>query len=144
MIRFIKENWVFLFFGVTSLILGTLIYILYRPNTFLSDCFRSFPLPRKAFSFFDAVWVKYYFVDYLWAFSLCCGLHTIFRPRAKGSLFVSVVSILYGGGLELLQSISILAGTGDYWDVLMFILAALTVNMINFIIHKEKKHEKAY
>ena len=88
--------------------------------------------------------IKYYFSDYLWAVSLCCGLHCILLPSNKGSLLCFAITVCYGFIWELLQYASIFKGTGDLWDILMYILAGFTVLILNFISKKEKKHEKTH
>ena len=133
-----KKTSLFWISGVISLMLGGMIYVFYRPNTYVFNFFREIPLPRQSFLFLDVPWIKYYFADYLWAYSLCCGLHLIFQPQRTGSFLLAGITVLFGSTFEFLQYAGVLSGTGDLWDVLMFILAGFTVNMINlYYIRRE-------
>lgn len=132
----------FLTAGVVTLGIGTAVYLLFRPQSIVA---MHFPLPsvltrlRPFFSFLDHPWIKYYFSDYLWAVSLCCGLHCILLPSNKGSLLCFAITVCYGFIWELLQYASIFKGTGDLWDILMYILAGFTVLILNFISKKGEK-----
>lgn len=120
--------------GLLSLTLGFLIYIIFRENTIIaiqiSKLINLKPL-RNILSWAESDFLKYYLVDYLWALSLSCGLHIIFKPKIKVSLICSFVVITLGTVFELLQFLNVINGTGDILDVICYILAALTVNVIN-------------
>ena len=129
-----KTFW-FWVIGVFSLILGLLIYLLFRENTIITtqtSYIMDLRLIRNMFSWAESDFLKFYFVDFLWALSLSCGLHIIFKPKTKVSLICSVVVITLGTTFELLQFFNVINGTGDILDVICYILAALTVNVINF------------
>lgn len=120
--------------GVFSLILGLLIYLLFRENTIITTHMSYImdlkPL-RNVFLWAENDFLKYYLVDFLWALSFSCGLHIIFKPKIKVSLLCSFVVIVFGTVFELLQFFNIINGTGDILDVLSYILAALTVNIMD-------------
>ena len=120
--------------GIFSLILGLLIYLLFRENTIITaQISQHIDLKtfRNMFSWAESSFLKYYLVDFLWALSLSCGLHIIFNPKIKVSLICSLVVIILGTVFELLQFFNAVNGTGDILDVILYILAALTVNFIN-------------
>lgn len=128
-----KTFW-FWVIGIFSLILGFLIYLLFRENTIIttqiSYIINLVPF-RNMFTWAESDFLKYYLVDFLWALSLSCGLHIIFEPKIKVSLICSLVVIALGTAFELLQFFNIINGTGDILDAVSYILAALTVNTIN-------------
>ena len=62
---------------------------------------------------------------------MSCGLHVIFQPEICVSALCTVAVVIYGGVYELLQYLGVIGGTGDLWDVLMYILAGITVNILN-------------
>lgn len=120
--------------GIFSLILGFLIYLLFRENTIITTQISYIidlePL-RNLFLGVKSDFLKYYLVDFLWALSLSCGLHIIFKPKIKGSLICSLTVVTLGTVFEMLQFLNVINGTGDILDVISYILAALTVNVIN-------------
>lgn len=132
--KFSGKAKVFFTVGSIALILGGMIYWLYRPKTYVAMCMPEglwLDVLRKFMSWGNVPFVKYYFPDYLWAIALSCGLHLIFRPKICASVLCTVVVVIYGGIYELLQYFSVIGGTGDLWDILMYILAGITVNILN-------------
>ncbi len=129
------KNLLFLSIGVISLILGLMIYLLFRENTNISQMiYRFIDLTeiRSILSWLENDFLKYYFVDYLWALSLSCWLHLIFLPKMKGSFVCSITVVFLGVLFETLQFTKLVNGTGDILDVISYLLAVLTVNIINY------------
>lgn len=119
---------------MAALLVGALIYILFRPNTYVAQMVAAaVPLYGLSytFSWLECDLVKYYLPDYLWAVSLSCGLHGIFQPTMRGSVACTAVVALFGGVYEGLQCIGVINGTGDAVDGLWYVLAGVTVNIIN-------------
>lgn len=119
--------------SITSLVLGVSIYLFLRKDTYLHIWVNRFaPLhDGSCFSFFGADFLRYYFPDYLWGYSLCFAL-CCFIPPKKGRLeYPAVITALLGCGLELLQAFGWIRGTGDVLDGLMYLTAGLTVAVIN-------------
>lgn len=134
-----------LFYGalsILSLVLGGIIYIFGRPSSYIAEFFTSFfttkPITHPFFQNCD--FIKYYFTDYLWAFSMFCALNTI--PTAKNSLtFRGLVVILIGIVWEFLQFIGTVSGTGDIVDIIMYITAVLSVVLLDKILKKRSLQE---
>lgn len=137
----IKHCLIFIIPGFISLFAGLLIYLFYRPDSYISILLQryvSFGFNLGLFDIFNNKFIKFYFVDYLWAFSLSCGLHSIFMPGKIGTYAITAVVFLYGMIYEVLQLCSIIDGTGDILDVLLYALAGITVNIINLQRRKLK------
>ena len=129
----------FLTIGGIALLLGGAIYIFLRPSTYIARLIPEYSWLKTLREQLQWQWLnflRFYFADYLWAFSLCCGLHLLFQPKRIGSFLCAGITATYGAVLEFLQFFNIISGTGDVWDILMFILAGLTAVIIN------KKKEK--
>jgi len=129
-----KKRITFFITGMASLLMGAMIYLLFRPTVIFAQCLddeKWVLFLRQLLSWLDLTVVKFHLVDYLWALSLSCGLHLIFCPDLKGSLFCTLTVALYGGLFELLQSLGVISGTGDWFDILGYILAGITVNILN-------------
>ena len=125
--------------GTASLVLGGFIYVMFRENAFIAKCFEQLEFIlrlRNMMGFCSNDFLKYYFPDFLWGFSLCCGLHVIYEPQVKGSLMCGLMALFCGIAWELLQFWKFVGGTGDYVDIIMYLLASCTCIIINL---KERK-----
>ena len=133
-----------IFWGSISLVAGFLLYVFFRQNTYIAQFVLSyFPALRSDYAsrFPQIRHLSYYLADYLWAFSLSCGLHAIFLPGKSGTfcctLAVSLLGIIY----EILQCVRIISGTGDITDILLYVLAGCTVNII-YLLRRETHENK--
>ena len=138
-----KEKYIVLFsvLSFISLFVGMIIYLFYRENSYISIYLHSLlnvPYLPDLLGLGNNKFIRFYFVDYLWVFSLSCGLHCVFIPRMTGSLIITAVVFLYGSIYEILQFYAIIDGTGDILDVLLYALAGITVNIINLQRRKTK------
>lgn len=119
--------------AIISLLLGLICYLFFREKTYVSEIFDSIlnlKSIRSSFKFLENDFLKFYFPDYLWAVSFSCCLHIIFKPKIVGSIICTAVISLFGIVFELLQLIGIINGTGDIFDVCLYILGCFTVNII--------------
>lgn len=140
-----RNIFVFGFISMCSLVIGLLIYLIFRENTYISKFVLShinISLLRDAFYPIENNFLKYYFVDYLWGLSLSCGLHVILLPKIKQSFNITIVVFIIGALYEGFQKIDIIGGTGDITDMFLYLLAGLTVNLINFILIKKEEKKK--
>ena len=133
---------VYLASGLFALFVGLIIYLLFRPNSFITEFFNYFlPLDKMRIFFTsnNCDFFKYYLVDFLWAYSLCCFLIVIFKDNKK-TFFCAGFVIIYGVAWELLQWLKIIPGTADFIDVFMYCLAGVSAIMIN--IKRGMQNEK--
>lgn len=121
-------------FCLISLIIGCLLYILFRPNTYIGRIFTGFgcvDTVRQICSHYASDLFKFYLPDFLWAFSLGCGLISIQKPKIVGVVICSFCSFLCGFIWELLQYFHVISGTADIHDVIMYFLASAICIIIN-------------
>lgn len=145
MLRNKRKTVFFCCIAIISLLMGLLIYLVYRENTYIAKYVSNLinlNLLDAIFLPFENNFLKYYFVDFLWAFSFCCGLYAIYKPMIVGSIGLTFAVFLFGSAYEFLQYIGIINGTGDIADIILYLLAALAVNLINFIIIKKEEKMK--
>lgn len=128
----------YVFFSVFSLIFGAVIYALFREGTYFHQV-----LPQVVEPLFlnlrkitenniFVIFLKYYFVDFLWSFSLSFLLLAVTDFRKKNRVcIVAIVSSLWGTVFEILQYFNFVTGTFDFADIVMYVLAAVSVVMIN-------------
>lgn len=132
----------YVIFMTITLLLGLVIYTLFRPSTYISQAVTSVIPVMKVQAFlsnYDCTFLRYYFIDLIWAFSLCCGLVSIFGTGIKDKAVCFVLTFLSGTAWEVGQYFGLISGTGDYLDVLMYLTGA---GFCLLIILKEKRYEK--
>ncbi len=117
-----------------SLIIGTTLYIVLRPNTFVAQFFDNLVninSIRNYFAVFELQFCKYYLPDLLWAFSLCCGLLSIFNVSYTSLVWCSSISFVYGLTWEILQHLNITKGVFDFFDIAMYLIAVILSVLLN-------------
>ena len=133
-----KKN---ILFSLTALIVGCLLYILFRTNTYIGSIFdgmEDIDIIRQMCLSQVSDLYKFYLPDFLWGLSLGCGLIAIYNPSIKGVIICASFSFLCGCIWEFLQYITLLSGTGDVHDVIMYLLASAICIIINLKETREK------
>lgn len=125
--------------SLISLTIGGIIYIFLRRNTYIHFIFN---IPREFYcniSFPFDNFIRYHLPDFLWCYSMSMALYSILLPK-KSNISICVISMLFGIGLEVLQYLSIISGTFDFIDCIIYVLAAIISN----IFYKKRgiKNEK--
>ena len=124
--------------GTISLLLGGLIYLLFRKNTYVAillNC-QLIESIRYSLNELNVDFVKFYLPDFLWALSLCCYLLSLFNPKFIGTVFCSLTVLFYGVLWEVGQYTNVFKGTGDITDIIMYLSASI---FAVFIYTKEKR-----
>ncbi|MBQ9848677.1 MAG: hypothetical protein IJO64_06445 [Clostridia bacterium] len=128
--------------SVLSLVAGGAFYVLFRADSYIAKAFNGMCsilyLREKLHPHFSD-FLNFYFLDFLWGFSLACALIALFDSEIKERATCCSVSLLCGIAWEVLQYEGFVGGTADFLDVIMYLLAALFAFIINI---KEKTHEK--
>ncbi len=127
-----------------ALVLGGILYILLRPSTYIGKLFDDIvfiEMFRNTLSVYPCTFLKYYLPDFLWVFSLSCGLIAIFDSDIKGTVFCTAVAFLCGVFWETMQFFCITTGVGDFADIFMYLLAAVFAVIIN--IKRGNRNEKS-
>lgn len=133
-----KKN---ILFSLTALVIGCFIYVFLRESTYVGSIFDSvenIETVRQIFSTQTCNLYKFYLPDFLWGFSLSCGLIAIYDPSIKGIIICAGVAFFCGCMWELLQYIGVLSGTGDIHDIIMYFLASAICIIINLKETREK------
>lgn len=123
-----------LFLGLLSLCIGFILYLLFRENTLISRLFAQMTALshiRSYFEMFSCDFLKYYFPDFLWAFSLSCLLEALCARTVKGTVICCFTAIACGSIWEILQWLCILNGTGDCLDIIMYLFGGGLCLLIN-------------
>ena len=125
---------------ILALVIGALMYIVLRENTYIAKIFCDNHLVADIRELLDNDgWYKAscYLPDFLWGLGLTCGLILVSEPSRLGCFYCALVTILCGLVWESLQILHLVFGTGDIWDVFMYISAATIGFLIN-IKEREK------
>ena len=132
-----------LMISVTALSLGGMIYIFFREKTIIATFFADWHGIngiQRLFSKYKADFIRYYFVDFLWGFSLSTGIIALNDPSRKGLLFCAFLAFICGSLWEVLQHFRVVTGTADLWDVFMYLLASIISVAINLL--RRENYEK--
>ncbi len=132
-----KRRCLFLLISVITLVIGGGLYLFCRKESYIGQL-----LPTPTVDLTGHLWTEfilYWAPDYLWGVSLAAALFAVLLPLGKWAWRWSGVVACYGVVWEGLQLCQIVSGTADWWDILSYIAAALTVVIINFLICKERK-----
>lgn len=126
----------YLVHSVTALALGGIIYLLLRDRTHIHDILHM-PAMLYRLHFVGDGFVRYTLPDFLWAYSFASALHALFCGRRRKFVFAAVV--LSGAVYEFAQMLSLISGTGDVLDIIMYVLAAV---IADYIFFKKKENKK--
>lgn len=127
--------------SILALVIGCMLYVWFRPNTYISRILgrvtnAALALPLCPPYINDLC--RFYLPDFLWAFSLSCGLIAIHNPGIKGVMICALSAFLLGAVWELLQHLGAVSGTADIHDAIMYLLASTLCIIFNV---KEKKQK---
>ena len=143
MLKVFKKKMILYFGCVLSILFGAFIYAVFREDTYIYKTIESYidlSRVKDHCAILDNDFTKYYLPDYLWAFSLCCGVFIILKPQnIKEVFFYSLISFGLGGTYEVLQKINVISGTCDAIDIFFYFLAALTVSSFYIILYIKGK-----
>lgn len=136
----IKKRIALMLISISSLFVGLMIYLVFRQNTYL-HCYFFAEFCSYAYLNVERNWItdfiRYYLPDFLWAFSFGAALTAVSYSHNRIVLILfSAVSFLIGVLFEFVQYFGIVNGTFDYFDVLMYAVAALTCAAINIKLFK--------
>lgn len=120
--------------SVSAILIGGVLYILFRPHTYIANIFERYFYITEIRAWLQPIsceFVRFYLGDFLWMFALCCGLYAIFPPEENWSVVCVAIATACGIAWEVLQWIGVTTGTGDWMDILMYVLACIAANIIN-------------
>lgn len=117
----------YLYLSLIALAVGLCVYVIFKENSYLH--LMAERLLGVSFGLHtDCEFVNYHLCDFLWAFSLTCGLIFILGPERRP--VCAGIASLYGLAWEVLQQYGIVSGTGDWLDVQIYLLASLLAVII--------------
>lgn len=121
-----------------SLFLGLIIYMFMRSGTnfhfLLPDAIRNFlyGISGAVPDNFITDFLRFWFVDFLWGVSLTFALISV-TTQATKKKFISVSCVSFAAGVlfEFAQLFSLVSGTFDVLDILMYAAASLLCAVIS-------------
>lgn len=131
---FKRNNLFYILNVLIPLIMGSLIYVFYSPDTYFVKALNNFININVFEPNVITNILKNYFCDFCWCYSLAFAISYIYKESI--SIIVTIiVPISVGIGLELLQFFKIISGTYDLLDIFSELLACI----ICYLILKNKK-----
>ena len=140
-----KQGYLCLIHIGISIVMGVIIYILVRPDTYISRIFRdivnisgvgdnvSAVCPRPILQF-----LRYYASDFLWAYALTFAIFYVLRNDKRGILIADGICFVFESSIELLQKFQIVSGTFDWLDILCEFCATAIASLIIKYIRRTK------
>ncbi len=121
---------------IGPLVLGLIVYILYRPEAFISrEIYRwigvSFDISQSG-SVANR-FIRFYFSDMMWSYALFFTISWILGQGRRAITECFIICFLFEAFLEYGQKIGLLYGTFDIWDIVAEYFAAVISAII--IIH---------
>lgn len=125
-----------IFGSLASLILGTLIYVLFRASSlkvfswldFLGIDITQTELRKQAISITSILpkWILFSLPDGLWIFSYVCLMLSIWKGAisTRNIFWISIISLVAIGS-EIAQLSGLVQGTFDFSDVLLYFIGSL-------------------
>lgn len=120
--------------SVASLLLGAVIYLVFRSDTYIHkiiDVPLNFITSESDLILLN--FLRFYFADALWAYSLTFAL-AIFSNEYFAPLCATFCGILW----ELSQKLGITKGTFDYADIAMYFFASSVAGIIIYLIKRRE------
>jgi len=146
--RPIQNKTLFLLASALSMLLGGIIYLLWRPQTLVmfSWCkklgvYGIVQQMRVALDFLKdilPVWFIYSLPQALWCFSGLCCIHAIWNRKAGERFWIAVV-FLFCLSVEVLQMFHVVSGSFDTVDLLFIIVFYC---LFELLIFQGENHEK--
>ena len=125
--------------GIAALMLGGLLYILLRGGSVVGGAVAGNAWVKNLRRLAQPMacdFLKYYLPDLLWGLSLGCCLAATY---GKEGLLCPVIALGCGCVWEILQVSDLVSGTGDWLDVIMYLLGSALCAQINL---KERSMKK--
>lgn len=127
---------------IFSLCLGGIIYITLKPSSYISIFIQEIiPLSTNLIYEYETTslnFIKYYFPDFLWSFSLYCALSIISNTN-KMLLINGFIVFVIGVSWEFCQKAGIVPGTGDCIDIIMYLLSVLIILIPSIVTNKKSR-----
>lgn len=134
--------------AVGGLILGLLIYTVFRTDTHISKALsgltglKSLSLYMQDKDSILILLVRYYFCDFLWAYAFTFSVQIVIKAKNKKDyLKLSIFCLLFETLIEGMQKLNIISGTFDIYDILAEAAATLIAVLLINIIRGEKREK---
>ncbi len=131
---------------IIPLIFGLVIYLLLKPNTYISELIYS--LFNIRFDYYISnkgiirIFIYNYLCDILWAYALTFTVYYFVNSFTHKYLLTLFITNMFCVLIELLQYFGIVSGTFDIFDILLeCVSSALALMYILFLFHGGKENE---
>lgn len=131
---------------VIPILLGTVIYLFWTNDTYISIIVRDylhriplFDIPLFNKSSMLAAFIRNYFCDMCWAYAIIFCLVPIIGLSKKHIMLSTWIGIVFSIFMEVLQYFSVINGTFDIWDIILEVMACLIASLMIYTITWRKK-----
>lgn len=133
-------------FVALPLVIGGLAYYLFCPSVVFVKLIDSainlnVHIPYEAEENIVLSLLRWYLLDFLWAFSFASAVYLIFENKRLSMVISLMIPIVFGVVFEILQYVGVVAGTFDICDI---VAEALAIGMSVFSNMKYGTRRYAY
>jgi len=142
-----RKRYTLIFFCVNiavPIILGALIYLFFRKDTYISifiSKYLALPNPESVFSPFIEKTLKNYFADTMWAYSLTFSVLLILGYSKKNLFITFGVCSIFETTIECLQKTKLFHGTFDVLDIAFELITTIFALLVIKKYFEEVKHK---
>ncbi len=115
------------------------MYVFFRGNTYVSILLEKVGIAKLgeiSVSNRFLIYLSFYLPDFLWALGLCCDFFVIFNNGFREAVICGAISFLCGSLWEVLQYANVVKGTGDTFDIIMYLIAVI----IALLLYKRREN----
>lgn len=143
-------NILYLVNAMIGLTLGLFIYIVFRPDTYLSKYLLDITHLRMLSNYMSErdniliSFARYYLCDFLWAYSMTFSVQIFLKANCNKRYIELIIYCLFFEFLiEGMQKFNIISGTFDIYDIVLEAAATLiALFLVN--LREGESHEKSY
>lgn len=132
----IKKKLLYAVNAILPLLLGLIVYVCDRPDSYISILVYSLTGFRSSIRFFPTI-IDNHFPDFVWAYSLMFVVNSVTGIYKKNLKLSYVISILFAVILELIQLFQHNMFTFDVIDIVVEIVAISLASLVIKVIERK-------
>ena len=144
--RTIKQHMFYALNISASLVIGLIIYLCYRPDTYVSQAVYNLlgispdiGVFVKLLPTWLLLFIRNYLADIIWAYALTFTICYILWNQNKSMFPIFGIVAVFESCIEVSQKVGIMSGTFDWFDIFLEICISALVMLVIKTKYKEKQ-----
>ncbi len=125
---------------IAGLILGATLYLLFDNTTIVTKViYELLDIDKPIITINNDLFqfVRAYVIDLLWAYSMWFGILLCSFGFEHKAIIASIITVLFGGLVEVMQYIRLFRGTADFIDILFELVGVIIAGFV-YLIYRMK------